>query len=83
MCNNKSYALIHNFSVKHLFTDFFRSSHYHAVLLKALNMYFYVLHRTSNYCDIVTVDSISNMCIVFTFDDYYVVTPLSASYEHD
>jgi hypothetical protein len=82
-CNNKSYALIHNHSVKHLFTDVLLSSKYHFVLLKVLDMYFYVLHRTSTFCDIVTIDSITNLCIIFTFDDSLVVTPLSSSYEHD
>lgn len=82
-CNNKNYALIHNHSLKNLFTDYFLSSKYHSILLKALNMYFYVLNRTSTFSDIVIVDNISNMCIVFTFDDSLVVTPLSSSYEHD
>ncbi|CAM2728584.1 unnamed protein product [Rotaria socialis] len=82
-CNNKNYALIHNHSSKHLFTDYFLSSKYHSILLKALNMYFYVLNLTSTCRDVITVDNISNMCIVFTFCDSLVVTPLSCSYEHD
>ncbi|CAF1206930.1 unnamed protein product [Rotaria magnacalcarata] len=82
-CNNKNFALIHNHRLKHLFTDYFLSSNYHDILLKALDVYFYVLHHTSTFTDVVTVDKISNMCIVFTFNDSLVVTPLSSSYEHD
>ncbi|CAF2195570.1 unnamed protein product [Rotaria magnacalcarata] len=82
-CNNKNFALIHNHRLKRLFTDYFLSSNYHDILLKALNVYFYVLHHTSTLTDVVTVDNISNMCVVFTFNDSLVVTPLSSSYEHD
>ncbi|CAF3411283.1 unnamed protein product [Rotaria socialis] len=82
-CNNKNFALIHNHRLKYLFTDYFLSSNYHDIFLKALNVYFYVLHHTSTLTDVVTVDNISNMCVVFTFNDSLVVTPLSSSYEHD
>ena len=82
-CANKSYALINQYGVKNLFTDYFASSKYHVQLLKATDAYFHVLDHTSTLQKIVLVEQIKTMCIVFDFSDSYVVTPVSSSYEHD
>ncbi|CAF3966454.1 unnamed protein product [Rotaria magnacalcarata] len=69
MCNSKVYTLIHNHSIKHRFTDYFRSSTYHSLLLKALNIFFHVLDRTSTSLDYLSIDNIENMCVVFDLHD--------------
>ena len=79
----RTFALINHHPSYSLFSNFFSSSQYHSILSKYIDVYFHVLTLDSPFLDCVSIDGISNMCIIFEKDDHLIATPISVGYEHD
>ena len=52
--------LLHNYSVKHLFTDSFSFFSLSYCVTESFKYVLLCTYRTSSHCDVVTVDSMSN-----------------------
>ena len=77
-----TFALIHNYPNRNLFSNTFSSS-YHSFLSRCINKYFYIFQPKSSSFHYVSMEKILNLCIVFEKDQFLIATPISQVFEHD
>lgn len=82
-CLGFSYAVIERHADQGFFSDRFCSSPYHSILEKTLNVYFHSLNPQPSDIDIIHIENLIGLCIVFEDTRSLIVTPLSACHEHD
>lgn len=82
-CHGKSFALVHRYPVKQLYSEFYRTSRYFSLLKKALDSFFFVLKSESSQLDVILVEQICIHCIMIEENEYFIVTPISSYNEHD
>jgi hypothetical protein len=82
-CNDKQYAIIKRYSTKKRFSDYFSSSVYYKLLSKSIDVFFFVLEKSSFQLDVIDIHSSMQICIVIEEDDCFIVSPLLVYHEHD
>ncbi|CAF2184400.1 unnamed protein product [Rotaria magnacalcarata] len=80
---DKSFALIQRYPVKHLYSNYFKTSTYYNLLKKALDLFFFVLQTKPSMYDIIPVENVSKHCIAIEDKSCLVVTSISSYNEHD
>ena len=78
-----TFALIHNYPNRNLFSDIFSSSYYDSFLSKCINKYFYIFQPKSSSFHYVSMEKILNLYIVFEKDQFLIATAISQVFEHD
>lgn len=79
-----SYALVKQYSIKCLFSDYFKPSKYYKTICEPIDAFFFILVPAETYI-CLPVKNILKHCVVFQNDNCksVIVTPISSYDEHD
>ncbi|CAF1254773.1 unnamed protein product [Rotaria sordida] len=79
-----TYALIKQYAIKHLFSDYFKGSKYYKIIHEPIDAFFFEVVPQEQYICLLTKHILKH-CVVFRYDNCksVIVTPISSYEEHD